>query len=377
VGSIELQIGRRLATSAGQPEIDGLRNETDALRNEADGSEDDDTENEDKPGRLESGEFDELADDKDGSEAPGLGLDTGLDAGLDRLGSEGAGCCEDVEDEEERIPAPPETIVALLEGTLKLPLSEHYSLPAIVECLGGCSENVYCSGKCARASWEAHHKLLCTGGKSETADVEALKGFKAFADGSNNIFHVAAQVVAATVLRAKRGGGTRVPEHLLGVSDSAAGSEYSTEEGSKSERNQRDTLGNAEPTLMSEKDKREDKEQHLEALQSAPFSNSNAQSPDNVETDGCAANLSPPTSGELGSTEEALLRAWEPFSMGWKGVWWESMACPPEMVDAPGEEAAFRTSIKELCEGSLQLLRAAFGREADAFGPLFSLEASG
>jgi hypothetical protein len=392
VGSIELQIGRRLATFAGQPKrsvreggkflSNGVekeeKDETDGLRNEPDGSEDDDSENENKLGGLESakeGGFDGLADNIR-SEAQGLELDTGLDAGLDRLGSGGAGCCDDDEDEEERVPAPPETIAALLEGTLKLPLSEHYSLPRTVECLGGCSENVYCSDECARASWEAHHKLLCTGGKSEAADVEALRGFKGFADGSNNIFHVAAQVVAATVLRAKRGGGTRVPEHLLGVSDSAAASEITTEAGSKVGGNRRGTLGSAEPTLMSENDRRENKEQQLQAPQTAPFSHSNTHSQDNAETDGCVANPSRASRGEWTSTEEALLRAWEPFSMGWKGVWWESMACPPEMVDAPEEEAAFRESIKELCEGSLQLLRAAFGREAEAFGPLFSLEAS-
>ncbi|GAQ91639.1 hypothetical protein KFL_008230040 [Klebsormidium nitens] len=323
VGSIELQIGRRL--SLNQPQASGRPAETPEAE----------TLDLDKRSGSEASD-DEVTGSGQGTNGFGSREVTGSGQGTNGFGSreaidkvngleteldeEGEHYCEVDESDDERIPAPPETVTALLDGTLKLPLSEQIPLPAVVECLGGCSENVYCSDTCASISWEAHHKLLCAGPRSEAADTEALRGFRDFADGSNNIFHAAAQVVAATVLRARKVGAPIIPEHLAG--GVGIGSE-----GRGRRRSSRAVTG------------------------------------------GRASE-----GGDEISDLDALLRAWEPFSMGWKGVWWESVACPPEMEGRPEEEAEFRASIRELCDGSLQLLRAAFGREAETYRPLFSLE---
>ena len=34
---------------------------------------------------------------------------------------------------------------------------------AQVNCLGGCTDTQYCSQRCAKADWAAHHALLCSG----------------------------------------------------------------------------------------------------------------------------------------------------------------------------------------------------------------------
>lgn len=37
----------------------------------------------------------------------------------------------------------------------------------------------------------------------------------------------------------------------------------------------------------------------------------------------------------------ALLQAWLPWAVGWKGVWWESVAAPDDV-----EEGAFRQQLR-------------------------------
>ena len=127
------------------------------------------------------------------------------------------------------------------------------SAPAQVACPGGCTDEAYCSAACADAAWHAHHGLTCSGPapaataasmpaaeprplpddtrcssarpvpsgvagagpggalrrgagarQGGAADAEAMRGFRAHADATNDIFHVAAQVVAGTLLRARR-----------------------------------------------------------------------------------------------------------------------------------------------------------------------------
>lgn len=374
VGSIELQIGRRLALN--QPQASGKPAETPEAGT-SDSEEGKESEISDdqvrKKGRGTEGvEFAEALDNPDG-------LGTELD-------EEGEHYCEEDDSVDERVPAPPETVAALLDGTLELPLSEQFPLPAVVECLGGCSDDVYCSETCASISWEAHHKLLCAGPRSEAADTEALRGFRDFADGSNNIFHVAAQVVAATVLRARKGGGATIPEHLGRGSDSAAREEgevdvpelpkrgFVSPEASESASELRGDTSEAnevaEPVVVRKVFGLLSNESGVQNQTS--IESSQQSSKPSVNSIGSDNDFTPPLLGR--SASDALLKAWEPFSMGWKGVWWESVACPPEMEGRPEEEAAFRASIRELCDGSLQLLRAAFGQEAETYGPLFSLE---
>lgn len=40
-----------------------------------------------------------------------------------------------------------------------------------VTCVGGCTDNVYCSDECAAADWAAHHSLLCAGPRAPPAPV--------------------------------------------------------------------------------------------------------------------------------------------------------------------------------------------------------------
>ena len=144
------------------------------------------------------------------------------------------------------------------------------SVPAQVVCPGGCADETYCSAACADAAWHAHHGLTCCGpaptstaarmpaavpqplpehtrdssvrpapygaagagpvvvlrhGASARqggpADADAMRGFRAHADATNDIFHVAAQVIAGTLLRARRllgdGGGAGAQQPLFSV----------------------------------------------------------------------------------------------------------------------------------------------------------------
>ena len=50
-----------------------------------------------------------------------------------------------------------------LNGTLKLPFSERFPLPTIVNCITECSREFYCHTYCAKAAWEAFFSLHCIG----------------------------------------------------------------------------------------------------------------------------------------------------------------------------------------------------------------------
>lgn len=93
-------------------------------------------------------------------------------------------------------------------------------------CPGGCSEESYCSAACAEAAWQQYHKLLCVGqgaaGSSSAsskgkAAVEsssgsrsaerrraALQEFLHLADETNDVFRLAAVVLARTLLAAEQ-----------------------------------------------------------------------------------------------------------------------------------------------------------------------------
>ncbi|KAG0568052.1 hypothetical protein KC19_7G182800 [Ceratodon purpureus] len=173
---------------------------------------------------------------------------------------------------------------ALARGALVLPYSNQFPLPPVVTCKGGCQDDVHCSDMCADAAWAAYHSLLCTGPSSHCKNTDALVSFKEFADETNDIFHIAAQVIAGTLLRARK----------------------------------------LESTIR-------------------------------------------------GKHESALLRAWEPFAMSFKLLWWETVALPSD-VD-PVDERQFRNQMKEIAAQSLSLLKSAICEEN--YAPLFSLEIYG
>ncbi|KAH7440736.1 hypothetical protein KP509_03G007800 [Ceratopteris richardii] len=68
-----------------------------------------------------------------------------------------------------------------------------------------------------------------------------------------------------------------------------------------------------------------------------------------------------------------LLEAWEPFSMGFKRLWWDSIALPIDL--GADDEIGFRNEIKELASHSLKLLKGAIFEEK--YAPLFSLQVYG
>ena len=82
-----------------------------------------------------------------------------------------------------------------------MPCSRDEALPAAVSCRGGCSEATFCSQSCASAAWESHHSLLCP---ASPACAQQLLEFYDHADHTNDVFRLAAQVIAATLTAAER-----------------------------------------------------------------------------------------------------------------------------------------------------------------------------
>lgn len=49
------------------------------------------------------------------------------------------------------------------EGSRKFPQLSYTRSAMQATCLGGCTDNVYCSSSCAEADWASCHSLLCSG----------------------------------------------------------------------------------------------------------------------------------------------------------------------------------------------------------------------
>jgi len=135
----------------------------------------------------------------------------------------------------------------LLEGAAPTAGCARGGAGAQVACPGGCADELFCSAACADAAWRVHHALTCCGpparapgggalpdaapagsagaaaagpgAEARAASGEAPAGarrrggaggaramrrFRDHADATNDVFHVAAQVVAGTLLRAAR-----------------------------------------------------------------------------------------------------------------------------------------------------------------------------
>ncbi|KAL2331817.1 hypothetical protein Fmac_019398 [Flemingia macrophylla] len=100
-----------------------------------------------------------------------------------------------------KVPLPEAVVESLMNGQLVLPFSEKFSLPPAVPCPGGCREAYYCSMSCAEADWDSSHSLLCTGESSDPAHREALLKFIKHANETNDIFLLAAKAISSTILR--------------------------------------------------------------------------------------------------------------------------------------------------------------------------------
>ena len=273
------------------------------------------------------------------------------------------GACEPTDADSDRAAAlhgvDADLVQALQDGNEKLPHSAQVPLPEIVPCPGGCDEEAYCSAACARAAWDGYHRLLCTGpagpraglvdeGGEDAADQRvrkrrkhsaetapahaaaqshgcspasraegqqgddcsdeaterpstrqtALAEFNAHADATNDIFHVAARLMAGVILRA---------EALL--SSEAVSS----------------------PTRSSLA-----ADEHEDGLSAATSSPSMPAAP--AQHSGLAVAACKTPGPEPSACWAALRRAWRPYAVAWKAVWWEAVALPPDVAD----EAAFR-----------------------------------
>ncbi|XP_052177954.1 histone-lysine N-methyltransferase ATXR2 isoform X2 [Diospyros lotus] len=93
---------------------------------------------------------------------------------------------------------------SLMNGELVLPYSDKFPLPEVIFCPGGCREAFYCSKFCADADWDMFHSLLCVGSNSKSSNKGALQKFMRHANETNDIFLLAAKVVAFVILRYKK-----------------------------------------------------------------------------------------------------------------------------------------------------------------------------
>ncbi|KAL6287404.1 hypothetical protein ACE6H2_011794 [Prunus campanulata] len=104
----------------------------------------------------------------------------------------------------EKVPLPKGFAESLMNGGLKLPYSDKFPLPPAVPCHGGCGEAYYCSKLCAESDWDLSHSLLCTGEKSEAVSREALVKFIQHANDTNDIFLLAAKAVSSSILKYRK-----------------------------------------------------------------------------------------------------------------------------------------------------------------------------
>ena len=177
-------------------------------------------------------------------------------------------------------------------------LKPHILSMSQVGCRRGCCDEWYCSSACADAAWTQYHLQLCPGpepqgdGDAECSgsggaskpdgfsvaavqqrqqqqQAEAMREFLLLADATNDIFRLAARVVAQVLLAAER-------------------------------------------LLLQQQ------QQQQAANGSGGSSSSSA----------AGAGSGPEPSGE--ACWHALLEAWQPFAAGHKAIWWECEAVPPE-----------------------------------------------
>ncbi|KAH9793045.1 Histone-lysine N-methyltransferase ATXR2 [Citrus sinensis] len=104
----------------------------------------------------------------------------------------------------DNISLPKGFIESLMNGELELPFSDKFPLPSTIPCPGGCGEACYCSKSCAEADWELFHSLLCTGERSKALSRAALLKFIEHANGTNDIFLLAAKVICSIILRYRK-----------------------------------------------------------------------------------------------------------------------------------------------------------------------------
>ncbi|KAK0590765.1 hypothetical protein LWI29_031385 [Acer saccharum] len=112
--------------------------------------------------------------------------------------------CASSSSSKDNIPVPKEVVDSLMNGGLVLPYSTEFPLPSAISCPGGCKEAFYCSKSCAEDDWKLSHSLLCTGERSKSLSREALSKFIQHANGTNDIFLLAAKAICFTISRYRK-----------------------------------------------------------------------------------------------------------------------------------------------------------------------------
>ncbi|KAK9811846.1 hypothetical protein WJX72_011125 [[Myrmecia] bisecta] len=260
----------------------------------------------------------------------------------------------------------PELLQELEASTSRLPHTHLFKLPAPVACRGGCSDEVFCSQRCADAAWASYHSLLCCGPQDELPGTSSGPPAR-FIRTSFDMPPAQRSTQAASGDAQASGSGRQPSPPKAAPSDKGKGKRLHTSSG----RSLLDTASLA-PSARRDPDALRQFRGHADATNSAFHIAAKVVASTLIAARQRLDHLS---LTDFEDEEElcwaALLQAWEPFGMGWKRIWWEAIEKPPDVAD----EAGFRADVKELAADSLELLSAAL--YDSRFEPLFSLDVYG
>ncbi|KAJ0113528.1 hypothetical protein Patl1_02063 [Pistacia atlantica] len=121
----------------------------------------------------------------------------------------------------DNISLPNGVVESLMNGELVLPYSNKFPIAFCCFLFWGMQRSILFKS-CAETDWELFHSILCTGERSESPSREALSKFIQHANGTNDIFLLAAKAISFTILRyrkleaAHQGGKHTSPDALDG-----------------------------------------------------------------------------------------------------------------------------------------------------------------
>jgi hypothetical protein len=104
----------------------------------------------------------------------------------------------------------------------------------------------------------------------------------------------------------------------------------------------------------------------------------NLEAMEQKEVSGAGSSSSEHRQWSAAQRQDALIAAWQPYAMGHKGLWWECVARPADVM-VGREEAMFREEMRRCARESLDLLTMALlpGGLPAAFPALFDLRVWG
>lgn len=160
---------------------------------------------------------------------------------------------------------------------------------------------------------------------------EAMLEFRSHADATNDIFHVAAQALAKTAAAAQKLLGSRSqPLPPLGTYDSVSIPVLSTDRSSLSRSLLITGCSHCRVGLYTG-EHHNVATQYVTILQHvARICSANTGQDHNLQGDYSCCRWRQAESGERW---DSLQRAWVPLQAGWKALWWEAVAVPPDVED--------------------------------------------